>query len=353
MGQLRRRNAQDRSRSIGDTRYRDAPSGRQLVMTCISQGCNTWDGALRRRERARRAVVTLVFVVYSLLIVEGALRKWLFPAQNEILYFARDPFTLAIYVIAVRYRLIRVTPLLRGLIGLGAACGAVVAIQTVVAGVDPLIVAYGWRNYFYYAPLTYVIASCFREDDIRRLLRISILICIPMAALVYWQFVSPPDSFINKNVVADTFVFRVTGDIVRTTGTFSFTAGYALFVGSIVAMMTVVWMRAGPVRVISPLLLILASLAALTMIALSGSRTVFLIIGAEFVAALMASIVDVRPDNPGQSGTPRNRDAGGGHVGNDASVSGGVGCHVSAPRGGSSSRRRDLGPGRCARSTSS
>ena len=62
-----------------------------------------------------------------------------------------------------------------------------------------------------------------------------------MAVLVYYQFGSAPDSFINKNVVDDTFVFRVVGDIVRTTGTFSFTAGYSLFVVSVVAIVAASW----------------------------------------------------------------------------------------------------------------
>jgi hypothetical protein len=43
------------------------------------------------REAGRRLIVRLVFLVFLLLIFEGAMRKWLLPDFQRPLYFARDP----------------------------------------------------------------------------------------------------------------------------------------------------------------------------------------------------------------------------------------------------------------------
>ena len=58
-------------------------------------------GLRSSNEGGRRLIVGLVLVVYLLLILEGVLRKWLFPEFGQILYFIRDPFVLFIYVAAL------------------------------------------------------------------------------------------------------------------------------------------------------------------------------------------------------------------------------------------------------------
>ena len=58
-----------------------------------------------QKERARKWIVTLIFIVYWLLIFEGALRKWALPEAHSILFFIRDPFVLAAYVLTVKYKL--------------------------------------------------------------------------------------------------------------------------------------------------------------------------------------------------------------------------------------------------------
>ena len=73
-------------------------------------------------ERARHRIVSLVMLVYLLLILEGALRKWLLPSFGQLLFFIRDPFVVWIYWIAARNGFIpRGQPLLIAGIAFGIA----------------------------------------------------------------------------------------------------------------------------------------------------------------------------------------------------------------------------------------
>ena len=84
----------------------------------IDHDTETW--AAGNAERSRRWIVDLVFIIYWLLIFEGVLRKWVFPDEFKILFFVRDPFVLAVYVLSVfDNRSLPAKPLLAGGLFLG------------------------------------------------------------------------------------------------------------------------------------------------------------------------------------------------------------------------------------------
>ena len=45
-------------------------------------------------------------MIYWLLIFEGALRKWVFPEYQQIIFFLRDPIVLLAYIIAFRNQIV-------------------------------------------------------------------------------------------------------------------------------------------------------------------------------------------------------------------------------------------------------
>lgn len=233
-----------------------------------------------RSEQGRKKIVKYVFWVYWLLIFEGALRKWIFPEFHEIIFFARDPIVFLIYLLALRYNFFR-----RGsLLFLGMAIALLylplLLVQLAVVDVNPLTLIYGWRMYFAYLPLIFVIQETFQQVDIYRLFRQTLLVSIPLAGLVFVQFISPRDSFINA-AYSEGAVFVVSGTIVRTTGTFTFTAGQSMFAASLVAMLIIAWLYRKRAPVLSLPWLLVATLAGTTTLLLSGSRTAF------FMAALI------------------------------------------------------------------
>jgi len=113
---------------------------------------------MNRSEKSRRTIVVLIFIVYWLLIFEGALRKWAFPDIGNLLFFIKDPFVLIIYGIALQHKIWpKTSPLIsysNVLIGISFM---VITLQFLFYQIEPIILLYGWRNYFFYLPLIFII----------------------------------------------------------------------------------------------------------------------------------------------------------------------------------------------------
>lgn len=248
------------------------------------------------RDLARRQIITLIFLIYWLLIFEGALRKWILPQAQQYLFFIRDPFVLLVYFYAFKNRLFpRFSPLLvwAGLLaiaGLAAGLGAVLA-----GSVSPAIVVYGWRNYFLYLPLAFVIGEYFSAEDLNRLVRHTLLLAIPISIVVFLQFLAPAPATINAGLIAGgVYQPGVSGGIVRTYGTFTSSAGQTPFVASLVVVVLTAWILPRSRRPLRGAALILASGAAITCLALSGSRGAFILAGIVLAAALASSLLMTR-----------------------------------------------------------
>jgi hypothetical protein len=230
----------------------------------------------RVREAARRrSIVRLVFVVYWLLIFEGALRKWLLPEIQQVLFFIRDPFVIAIYVLALRAGKVRGGFLFQFAISLATVFLFMGGAQIIALGLPLLVVAYGWRNYFFYVPLAFVIYEFLSEQDVQRLFKATLIVAIPLSLLAVAQFFSPTDAFINKGVDEDTAVFEVVAGVVRTYGTFSFALGQALYAVTLFCMLLANVCAPSERRFIGNRTFAVATAATAATIFLCGSRTVF------------------------------------------------------------------------------
>jgi hypothetical protein len=250
--------------------------------------------ASSEREKIRRLIVTTVFVIYWLLIFEGVLRKWALPGLHKILFFIRDPFVLAIYVLALKYRLWpKPSPLFVAGLGLAIAFLVLTLIQALPSPVGPMIYFYGWRNYFFYLPLAFIIGEQFRGKDLARLIRHTLIVSVGIAALCYQQFRAPPDAGINESYNGLTQQMLVSRGIVRTSGTFTVSASQNLYIGSLLAMLFSIWLMPRSQRPLNKIWLWLSSAATLTTFAVSGARSVF-IIGAMIALAAFISVFITR-----------------------------------------------------------
>ena len=226
-------------------------------------------------ERSRRWIVNLVFIIYWLLIFEGVLRKWVFPDAFKILFFIRDPFVLAVYVLsASNYTRLPAKPLL----AVGIFLGSLALAVGLTGGAELIVLGYGWRNYFYYIPLAFVIGANFRQADLDRLVRQTLLVAIPIAVLVCLQIVSPMDAIINAGLTEEGLDNSGTArGFVRTYGTFTSGSGQMLFVSSLTAMFLANLMRPEEQRPVKGFLLAVASVAVALSLVLSGSRAAYIL----------------------------------------------------------------------------
>ena len=230
-------------------------------------------------EQHRLLVVRLVSTVYWLLIFEGVLRKWALPQFGRPLFFMRDPIVMSVYVLVFSRR-IRLQRSVFLEIGCGfALAGLVLAIFQLVSGskLPAYFFLYGWRNYFLYMPLAFVIARYFNLWDLAKLARRTLLACIPMAVLVAVQLSSSPYSPINAGLGDVGFIMHTSEyGVVRPAGTFTSDQGLTTFSASALAMALAFWVMPPHTRPVGRLLLLTSTASNLMCIGLSGSRGVLL-----------------------------------------------------------------------------
>jgi hypothetical protein len=241
--------------------------------------------ATRLWERHRRWLVYLTFTIYWLMILEGGLRKWVFPGFGRYLYFIRDPFLFLVYLVAIQARIWpRKASLLTAGLLLSIGAMALTVLQSVHTGdqYSWLLAGFGWRMYFLYLPLPFLMAEYFQRADFDRLVRQTLLFAIPVALLVVAQYRSSPRAPINQGfrVSADQddlgSINSANGDAVRTSGTFSSPLGQSYFSTSLVALLLGTWLLRPSRRPVKGLPLQLASIAAFLCNILSGSRATLL-----------------------------------------------------------------------------
>jgi hypothetical protein len=241
----------------------------------------------------RARVVKLIFLVYWLLILEGALRKWVLPQFQKELYFIRDPIVIIVYWQSLRYGLFRRSTIVLTITGLIAwLCMVEVAYHAMTGECDALLTGVGLRSYFFYIPLALIIAQNFDRTDLERLVTHTLLLSIPIAVLSILQTLEPPGAMINAGISADpenqVHTLEVGGDLVRTTGTFTSNYGQALFVGSSLAMLLWVWTLPADKRPLKHVTLLVVTGATLANVAVSGQRTIFVLAALILCAALVA-----------------------------------------------------------------
>lgn len=246
-------------------------------------------------ERARRRVVSLVLVLFWMLVFEGSLRKWVAPQYSSYLYFVRDPVVVFVYLLALRAGLFRPAAPLLVLGGGFAALAAILSLINLGAGGDqytPLLAGYGFRNYFLYLPLAFLIARCFRVEDLARLARASCLAMIIAAPIALLQFEASPTSVLNVGISDDVqFQFNnlASGEgRVRPAGTFTSVMGMTQLSVSTLAWLLWIFNAPRARRPVASWLAIGALLATTCAVAVSGSRTTIVHSGLVVAAAALA-----------------------------------------------------------------
>ena len=249
------------------------------------------------KESARLKLVALVTIIYLLLIFEGVLRKWVFPSLSQVLFFIRDPFVLAVYWLALRHGFFpKSSPLLIAGVTI-SFCGLLLAAtQLLVASgsVDGalLLAGYGWRNYFLYLPLAFVIGEVFTRRDLLRIAKITLLLAVPVSALMFLQFMSPLDSPINVGFGEAQFRGLTVDEVhTRPMGLFTSDQGQRLFTVSALAMALALWLTPAARRHVKLWQLLPGTAAVLACLAISGSRGAMVAAGLVAIGAVACAVV--------------------------------------------------------------
>ena len=243
--------------------------------------------------------MTLIFAIYLLAIFEGSLRKWVLPQFSQYIFFIRDPLLVVAYVIATQHRLWPRGQAFFTLSVLMCGAGALLAALQAATGSPSdlrlILGVYGWRSYFLYVPLAFLVGAVFRREDLLRLFKLTLFLAVPIGVLVAAQFAASPTAAINVGNAADeTLQFHGVGlnpERTRPMGPFASGAGQQQFTATACAIALAFFVAPKHIRRPSFLLLAAGTGGMLTAAALSGSRGTVLQCGLALVFALALGVL--------------------------------------------------------------
>lgn len=224
-----------------------------------------------------------IWLYFFLLVFEGALRKWVFPALSNPLLIIRDPIAIWIFLMARKKGYLRFNALGFWMIIIGFLS----IVTAVTLGHGNLYVAlFGARIYLLQFPLLFAIGRIFNHEDVVKMGKVLLWISLPMTLLIGVQFFSPQSSFVNIGVGGDTSGAGFSGALgyFRPPGTFSFTTGVSMFYGFVAAYIFYFWLHQ---NIINRFLLIAATAGLLAAIPFSISRSLFF----ETLISLVFSVI--------------------------------------------------------------
>lgn len=170
----------------------------------------------------------LIYAYVALLILEGAIRKWLVPGGlGALVAIARDP--IALYLVWYGWRKGLFVPAwLRQLWLFTAFCMAVAGLLSLLDSTTPLSVfLFGLRTNLLHFPLVLIIPGILNASDLQKLLRRLLLLSFPIALIMVWQQRSPLSAWINTAAIEGVAQITAVADTVRPPGPFSFITGAA------------------------------------------------------------------------------------------------------------------------------
>lgn len=225
-------------------------------------------------EKAKQRIRQLIWAYFWLLIIEGALRKWVMPRFSNPLLIIRDPVMLAIYYYSIRAHVFPKNGWSISLYVIGF-CSVLAIFLSPIFDYLPwswliALTAYGFRTDFMHLPIIFVMASVFDEEDVKKFGWWILIVMIPMSLIMVAQFEASPDSFINRTVgLGEGEQLTAGGGKIRPPGTFSFISGTVYYISVAAAFL----IYGALTRGYKNWLLIVSGVALVVGVVISGSRS--------------------------------------------------------------------------------
>lgn len=244
----------------------------------------------RQKQTSRDVLAHLFLAAWVCVLVQGALRKWVFP-NAPILYLIQDVPLLMAYFYAVWKKLLWTGPVAWTLTVLSILLGIETMLQIIFGDLSLRTAVIGLHHYIFYLPILFLAPVAFNFKHRSEFIRWNLLITIPEAMIATLQSRSPKAAWINRTSAGDDSGFGLSGETVRATGTFNFTLFYSVWCGVAVALVVGEWLLPPERRAFkSRLLLLVCTLSAVLATMVSGSRSAIMVAALGFVGGFAAVI---------------------------------------------------------------
>lgn len=240
-----------------------------------------------RTEQHRQQLVWLIWLYFVLLVVEGALRKWLLPSLSDALLVVRDPVAAALVILGAQRGYLPLDRPMKAFAAVFIGFVALDALQLVQQMVPLTVLTYGLRTYFLHPPVIFVMARVLNAQDVRRLLIAALVLALPLALLMAAQFTAAPTDWINLGVGAGGRQIPSAFGKIRPAASFSFISGPVFYF--CLSLAAVLASHIGGMTL--PVVLRISAWVAIGLAAsVSGSRSLLAGLVPVFVAAAIALI---------------------------------------------------------------
>ncbi|WP_420997512.1 hypothetical protein ACKI2N_020200 [Cupriavidus sp. 30B13] len=246
-----------------------------------------------RAGRAHVSVFGRVFIlVFVIAVFEGAARKWVSDSLTMPLILLRDLLVLYGLFHAARHCGFTTARRSVRLLLLWSAIVCFWGLLQLVAGLNSFgVFLIGVRFWLLYLWFAFAAAEVLEEQDLVAIYKVSLLLLAFMAPLALVQHFLPPEHFLNRQIEGDPdLVFRVSGDVVRTTGTFSFAMGYTLFLAIVSPMALNEVLGARKPGLAGKLRALVAMGCLLVGSLVSGSRAAIMLLPIIFSIGMLANL---------------------------------------------------------------
>ena len=217
-----------------------------------------------------RNIQNLIWLYFWLLIVEGVLRKWVTPQLSTPLLIIRDPVVIAAYFLALKAGIFPKDMFTKSILYISFISFLGSLATVIISDTSLTVTIYGLRTNFLHLPLIFLIPKVFCLNDVKKLGRWVLLLSVPMAVLMIYQFNAPPDAFINRGASAESQQISSALGKIRPSGTFSFITGAAQYFSLLTSFLLYGLVQS---KIYPNWLLSAAGLSLVLALAVSGSRT--------------------------------------------------------------------------------
>jgi len=209
---------------------------------------------------------------FFIVLLEGAIRKWLLPDSAFVIVGIRDFIVFFCIYYGFNNKIFNFNNKFEKITLLWTL---LVAIWTLIqftffTNLPIQIALIGIRNWALYLWLSLFFYKTLDIQDLRFIIKIILLTILPLSILSVTQHFLPVDHVLNKQA-DEGYIYQVIEGIVRTTGTFSFTSGYSYYLMFICPLIYILVLgeEIKDIKFITIIAIVLAFLLAVTT---SGSR---------------------------------------------------------------------------------